>query len=332
MYIDIGAEKYGFLHVKELSGLYYVESPKHLFKIGDDIDGWVHQVDVEKQRMRLSMRQTLDLSDIRVPRKAASELQNSQLIRGVVTKASPYGVYVDVEYDNLAFLPKRFMNFSIEQRYFQTWEMYPIGSVVEAYVCKVPKNKDLILITTYQPSVQDVMLPMKYSNQYDVSQLDLSDKPAVPLPFTHDTTEEYNYEDIIDDSDIIASKPMNREAAVSTGAPSASNSDRGITSGAAVKAFHSLRGSKAYVHPRDVQSSYFFKKYFPKLVSDETSLYSIAQRSGAFRGRMNVTAFESFITTALQIYGEDSTPQLNFDRTQHYIIDDLAGNMPHRND
>lgn len=55
-FIDIGAQSDGLLHISELPGG-YVNNPAEVMKVGDEVQVRILEVDTQKQRISLSMRQ-----------------------------------------------------------------------------------------------------------------------------------------------------------------------------------------------------------------------------------------------------------------------------------
>ncbi|MHB1355254.1 MAG: S1 RNA-binding domain-containing protein [Anaerolineae bacterium] len=55
-FIDVGAQSDGLLHVSELPGG-YVKNPSEVMKVGDEVLVRIQEVDTQKQRISLSMRQ-----------------------------------------------------------------------------------------------------------------------------------------------------------------------------------------------------------------------------------------------------------------------------------
>lgn len=55
-FIDIGAQSDGLLHVSELPGG-YVNNPSEVMKVGDEVQVHILEVDTQRQRISLSMRQ-----------------------------------------------------------------------------------------------------------------------------------------------------------------------------------------------------------------------------------------------------------------------------------
>jgi len=89
-FVDLGGMD-GLVHVSELSWQ-HVNHPSELVKVGDEVKVKVLEVDRDRERISLSIRQTTeDPWDV-----FANENEVGDVVEGVVTKTVPFGAFVSV--------------------------------------------------------------------------------------------------------------------------------------------------------------------------------------------------------------------------------------------
>ncbi|MFN2486383.1 MAG: 30S ribosomal protein S1 [Acidimicrobiia bacterium] len=89
-FVDLGGMD-GLVHVSEMSWQ-HISHPSEMVKVGDDVNIKVLEVDWERERISLSIRQTLE-----DPWEVFSRQNNvGDVIDGLVTKTVPFGAFVSV--------------------------------------------------------------------------------------------------------------------------------------------------------------------------------------------------------------------------------------------
>ena len=89
-FVDLGGMD-GLVHVSELSWQ-HVNHPSELVKVGDEVKVKVLEVDMDRERISLSIRQTTeDPWDV-----FANENEVGDVVEGIVTKTVPFGAFVSV--------------------------------------------------------------------------------------------------------------------------------------------------------------------------------------------------------------------------------------------
>ncbi|CAN5788792.1 hypothetical protein BH18ACT6_BH18ACT6_13480 [soil metagenome] len=89
-FVDLGGMD-GLVHVSEMSWQ-HISHPSEMVKVGDDVNIKVLEVDRERERISLSIRQTLE-----DPWEVFSRQNNvGDVIDGLVTKTVPFGAFVSV--------------------------------------------------------------------------------------------------------------------------------------------------------------------------------------------------------------------------------------------
>lgn len=168
MFVDIGSQKDGLVHVKDISKDYFIQNHASKFLSGQDVDVWVKFCDDKEMKLGLQMfpvsrggtstksavpgtRETTEI--------AMQTLSIGHPVSGTVVRISNYGVYVDVGAGVDAYLHKRKMRMGRKMTKLLPWEISPIGSSVQGWVHEVSHTRGRVSITTYNPSVWGEMLP-----------------------------------------------------------------------------------------------------------------------------------------------------------------------------
>jgi small subunit ribosomal protein S1 len=89
-FVDLGGMD-GLVHVSELS-YQHVNHPSEVVKVGDDVTVKVLEVDLDRERISLSMKQTQEDPW----EQFAGEHEVGDIVDGVVTKTVPFGAFVSV--------------------------------------------------------------------------------------------------------------------------------------------------------------------------------------------------------------------------------------------
>jgi small subunit ribosomal protein S1 len=89
-FVDLGGMD-GLIHVSELSWK-HVEHPSAVVAVGDEVDVEVLDVDLDKERISLSLKNT----QVDPWQEFADSHQEGQLVYGRITKLVPFGAFVQV--------------------------------------------------------------------------------------------------------------------------------------------------------------------------------------------------------------------------------------------
>ncbi|MEM1185756.1 MAG: 30S ribosomal protein S1 [Planctomycetota bacterium] len=95
-FIEIEPGIDGLLHISDMSWTKKVTHPNELYKKGDDVECVVLEVDQEKQRVSLGVKQ---LTEDPWAEAIPGAYQPGMVVRGVVTKITNFGVFVELEDD-----------------------------------------------------------------------------------------------------------------------------------------------------------------------------------------------------------------------------------------
>ena len=112
MFVDVGSEKDGLVHIKDISKDYFVQNHASKFSPGQDLDVWVKFVDAEGNKLGLQMYPLPAAAAARAGAGAGagvdgegqgqdraaelSALRVGDAVTGTVVRVSGYGVFVDV--------------------------------------------------------------------------------------------------------------------------------------------------------------------------------------------------------------------------------------------
>jgi small subunit ribosomal protein S1 len=124
-FVDIGALTDGLVHISEL-GQRRVEKVEDVLKQGDAVTVWVKEVDVENNRVSLSMRRR-DLRPL-------DSLELGETIEGSVTSLTPFGAFVDIGADTEGLLHVSEMS---TRRVNKPEEVVQVGDAVTVWVKEV---------------------------------------------------------------------------------------------------------------------------------------------------------------------------------------------------
>jgi hypothetical protein len=164
MFVDIGSMKDGLVHVKDMSKDYFVKDHVTKYSPGQDIDCWVKFVDAENKKLGLQLFPAMSRfpkdKDIGIEKLDILKLRSGDAVKGLVVRASDYGVYVDIGAQVDAFLQKRKMKLGKTRIPLKSWEIFPTGSIVNAFVYKVERDRNRIALTTFDPSEWEDKIPV----------------------------------------------------------------------------------------------------------------------------------------------------------------------------
>jgi small subunit ribosomal protein S1 len=128
----------GLLHVADMSWTRKVVHPSEVLKKGDDIEAVVLQVDQERKRIALGLKQ---LDEDPWKHAIPDKYQVGFLVRGEVTKITNFGVFVKLEDDLEGLLHISELS---ERKVASAEEIVKVGDVIDVKVIKVdPENRKI---------------------------------------------------------------------------------------------------------------------------------------------------------------------------------------------
>ena len=99
-FVDIGAGRDGLVHISELS-VGRVSNVKDVVEEGQTVTVWIKRLNRERNRISLTM--------ISPDTKTIRDLQEGEIVEGVVTRMVPYGAFIDIGVGTDALLHVREM-------------------------------------------------------------------------------------------------------------------------------------------------------------------------------------------------------------------------------
>lgn len=92
VFVDLGNEIEGFLHISELSWEKNLQHPSDVVKVGDEINAEVIELDIENKKLRVSLK--------RLQEKPFNEFMSSfkegDIVKGKITTTTDFGAFVKV--------------------------------------------------------------------------------------------------------------------------------------------------------------------------------------------------------------------------------------------
>lgn len=86
-FVDLGIAQDGLVHISELERR-RVKKVTDVVQVGDEVQVWVKKVDKKRGRISLTM--------VRPVTRRFRDLKPDTVIKGVVTRIEPYGVFIDI--------------------------------------------------------------------------------------------------------------------------------------------------------------------------------------------------------------------------------------------
>lgn len=99
-FVDIGAGRDGLVHISELS-IGRIDDVKEIVREGQSVTVWIKRLNRERNRISLTM--------ISPDTKTIRDLQEGELVEGVVSRMVPYGAFIDIGVGSDALLHVREM-------------------------------------------------------------------------------------------------------------------------------------------------------------------------------------------------------------------------------
>jgi small subunit ribosomal protein S1 len=133
----------GLVHISELSWD-KVDEPGAFFKVGDDIEGVVTNVDLNTGRVNFSVRQLKGDPFA----EAAKNFQPEDVVSGVVTKVSSLGVSLELEGGVEGLIHSSKMEADLE---------YPVGKKITCLVDGIDNQKRRVNLVPFRTSTKDLI-------------------------------------------------------------------------------------------------------------------------------------------------------------------------------
>jgi len=150
-FVDIGGGVDGLVHVSELSWK-HVDHPSEVAAVGQEVDVEILDVDLERERVSLSLKATMEDPWREFERKH----QTGEVINGVVTKLVPFGAFVRVGegIEGLVHISEL-----SEQHVESPEQVVSVGQQVRVKVVDVDVSRRRISLSTRRVAEEPELLP-----------------------------------------------------------------------------------------------------------------------------------------------------------------------------
>jgi len=100
LFVELEPGLDGLLHIRQLTPGLELDAPE--LQVGEPVKGWISDLDIEHQRIGLTLREMPD----RDPwERIEMRYQEGQMVEGIVENSAPFGVFVELEPGVSALIP-----------------------------------------------------------------------------------------------------------------------------------------------------------------------------------------------------------------------------------
>eukprot|EP00934_Nitzschia_sp_Nitz4_P007913 Nitzschia sp. Nitz4//scaffold12_size214221//152322//153406//NITZ4_001519-RA/size214221-augustus-gene-0.32-mRNA-1//-1//CDS//3329535077//7903//frame0 len=147
-YIDIGTTRDCLLHVSQMSRDFFVEKPRDMLELGQEVTVKILDVNLETDKISLTFLEKQDIEDEN-ERLDFGMLEENDELWGVVKRITEYGAYVEVDAVVHGFV--HFMDHPLWDGAKTPAELFTIGQKVRVWVLKLEEEKQRIALTALRP-------------------------------------------------------------------------------------------------------------------------------------------------------------------------------------
>ncbi|WP_187646953.1 30S ribosomal protein S1 [Nitrosophilus labii] len=138
VFVDLGNDVEGFLHISEISWDKKVKHPKDYLNIGDEIDVEVIEIDAQNRKLRVSLKNLL-------PKPFEEFLKNykeGDVVKGSITSLTDFGAFVKI--GNVEGL---LHNQDVSWEKSKAKDILSVGDEVEVKIVKIDKDNEKISLS-----------------------------------------------------------------------------------------------------------------------------------------------------------------------------------------
>jgi small subunit ribosomal protein S1 len=153
VYVDVGTECDGLLHISQITRDFFVEHPRQVFTPGDEITVKVRSTSTELKKMQLTMLNVEadqiedDDGEERIP---LNEIEADDELWGVLKRVTDYGAFVEVGAEVDGFL--HFMDHPAWENGSHPSEFMKRGQRVRVWVVDVDREQRRVKLTGNRPT------------------------------------------------------------------------------------------------------------------------------------------------------------------------------------
>ncbi len=138
-FVDLGNDVEGFLHVSEISWDKNIKHPKDYLEVDQEIDVEIVEIDFEKRKLRVSLKQNLPKPFDEFVRK----YKVGDVVKGVVTTVTNFGAFVKIDgVEGLLHNEDASWNRNEKCR-----DLFKVGDEVEVKIVKIDREKEKISLS-----------------------------------------------------------------------------------------------------------------------------------------------------------------------------------------
>ncbi|TLD81135.1 30S ribosomal protein S1 [Helicobacter sp. MIT 11-5569] len=139
VFVDLGNDIEGFLHISEISWNKNIQNPEEFLKVGQEIDVEVIEIDSKGRRLRVSLKKLLDKPFDQFAKKH----KEGEVLKGVVATLTDFGAFIKLDgIDGLLHNEDAYWNKNEKCK-----DLMKIGESVEVKIAKIDRQKERISLT-----------------------------------------------------------------------------------------------------------------------------------------------------------------------------------------
>ncbi|TLD88609.1 30S ribosomal protein S1 [Helicobacter sp. MIT 05-5294] len=139
VFVDLGNDIEGFLHISEISWNKNIQNPEEFLKAGQEIDVEVIEIDTKDRRLRVSLKKLLD----KPFEQFAKKHREGEVLKGVVATLTDFGAFVKLDnIDGLLHNEDAYWNKNEKCK-----DLMKVGETIEVKIAKIDREKERISLT-----------------------------------------------------------------------------------------------------------------------------------------------------------------------------------------
>ncbi|WP_039872236.1 S1 RNA-binding domain-containing protein, partial [Helicobacter canadensis] len=139
VFVDLGNDIEGFLHISEISWNKNIQNPEEFLKTGQEIDVEVIEIDTKERRLRVSLKKLLDKPFTQFVKKH----KEGDILKGSVATLTDFGAFIKLDgIDGLLHNEDAYWNKNEKCK-----DLMKIGDEIEVKIAKIDREKERISLT-----------------------------------------------------------------------------------------------------------------------------------------------------------------------------------------
>ncbi|WP_034552224.1 30S ribosomal protein S1 [Helicobacter apodemus] len=139
VFVDLGNDIEGFLHISEISWNKNIQNPEEFLKTGQEIDVEVIEINTKERRLRVSLKNLLD----KPFDKFAKKYKEGDILKGCVATLTDFGAFIKLDnIDGLLHNEDAYWNKNEKCK-----DLMKVGEEIEVKIAKIDRKKERISLT-----------------------------------------------------------------------------------------------------------------------------------------------------------------------------------------